>query len=89
MSVDFCAELVRDKTGTRLASLKRCGAMWHWRIGRMGGSVYLARKPRRAVAPVRAWPVDTGIVSSSHGNRNRRRLAESLTFGVPATLNNV
>lgn len=31
--------------------LKRVGSMWHWRIGRVGGSVYLSKRKKPALKP--------------------------------------
>jgi hypothetical protein len=36
--------------------LKRNGAIWFWRVGRIGGSFYVAKKPRPLV-PVTPVPV--------------------------------
>lgn len=72
--------ITRDKTGATLASLKRVGAMWHWRIGRLGGSVYLAR--RKVAKPIAVVaPCATAWLRSDGGNGYRRLLARAVATG--------
>lgn len=72
--------ITRAKTGATLASLKRVGAIWHWRIGRLGGSVYLARR-RVAKQIAVAAPSPAPWLRSDGGNGYRRRIADAITSG--------
>ena len=44
------------------ASASKHGGLYHWRIGRFGGSLYMSRKP--ATAPrMPAWPAALGALA--------------------------
>ncbi len=36
--------------------LNHVGGLWHWRVGRLGGSCYVARKPAAAIRREPTYP---------------------------------
>ena len=42
--------------------LRKSGGMWFWRVGCLGGSFYLSRKPAKSSRPVNAPDLSGGFI---------------------------
>jgi hypothetical protein len=58
-----------------MVTLRRVGGLWHWRIGRLGGSLYLARrKPAHREAMRDALPTAPASFAGPYYHRRRTLL---------------